>query len=400
MEVLVVVPTRNRAELAPTTIASALADGDPRVSVLVSDNSTEPEQAERLRSWCEEQANERLRYVRPPSPLPMSPHWQWALERALEDGSATNVMYVTDRLVLRPGALGLLLPIAGRYPTDVVTFGDDMIVDHSQPVTLYERPWTGKLLRVDAKQLLRGVARGIFLVAPTMMNTIVPRTVLDDIYRAYGSVFASIAPDHCFSYRCLDRVDSILHFDRPLIVQRALWRSNGHSQIRGVGNADNADFMRELSSGINEHAPVPELLTVTNAVYNEYEYVRQDPASSKLAPLRRRYYLGANARDVARLEDPELRATMRRVLTEHGWSRRTRLGYVLGLCLAAAGFYGRRPRALLRRLLRKSGRTPEFSDSSQALAYTLEHPSTARAEADHLWPVMSRPGATHELESG
>jgi hypothetical protein len=401
MKVVVVVPTRNRADLASTSIASALADRDPRVSVLVSDNSTDPEQVEQLRSWCDERRDEPLRYIRPPEPLPMSAHWQWALERALESPDTTHVMYLTDRLVMRPGALGGLLTIAERHPDEVLTFGDDTIVDYRQPVTISERPWTGKLLRIDSDQLLRVLSRGILIAAPTMLNTVAPRAVMEDIADTYGSVFASIAPDHCFSYRCLDRVDSILHWDRVVIVQWALSRSNGYSQIRGVANAAHADFLRELGeSRINQHAPVPELLTVTNAIYNEYEFVRRERPSSKLAPLRRHYYLGANARDVARLEDPQLRARMGAVLSQHGWSSRTRLRYALGLAVGAAAYYGRHPRALLRRLLRRPATPAQFGEPAQALAYTLEHPSAARTEPDHLWPLMSRPGATRELAAG
>ena len=66
-----------------------------------------------------------------------------------------------------------------------------------------------------------------------MLNSIVPRRLLEEIDHVYGNVFASIAPDHCFAYRCLDRVDSIVYWDRVAIVQQALSRSNGYSQIRG-----------------------------------------------------------------------------------------------------------------------------------------------------------------------
>jgi hypothetical protein len=203
MKAVLVVPTRNRAELAASSIASALADRDPRASVLVSDNSTDPEQMELLRSWCAERADEPLQYVRPPEPLPMSAHWQWALERALESPAVTHVMYVTDRLLVRPGTLGRLLTIAENHRGDVVTFGDDTVIDYRRPVTIFQRPWTGKLLRIRTDQLLRVLGRGILLGAPTMLNTIAPRAVMEDINQTYGSVFASIAPDHCFSYRCL-----------------------------------------------------------------------------------------------------------------------------------------------------------------------------------------------------
>ena len=397
---VVVIPTRNRADLAAESIASVLAEGDPRVTVLVSDNSTDPQQVERLRSWCSDTEGDRVIYLRPPEPLPMSPHWQWALERALET-PATHVMYLTDRLMVRSCALRALLTVAEDRPGDVITFGDDTVIDYEEPVTVFQRPWTGRLLRVDSEQALRALSRGILIGTPTMMNSIVPRGVMEDIAATYGEVFASIAPDHCFGYRCLDRVQSFVHWDHVVIVQRALARSNGFAQIRGVVNAHHEDFLRQLGEmGINEHTPVPQLLTVTNAIYNEYEFVRRDPRSSKLAPLRRHFYLGANARDVARLEDPGLQARMRAVLAEHGWSMPMRLRYLLGLSLSAAGYYWRHPRALLRRLLRGRARPPRFDHAPEALAYTLENPSPARPYPDHLWPLMSRPGSARELAAG
>ena len=88
---------------------------------------------------------------------------------------------------------------------------------------------------------------------------------------------------------------------------------------------------------------------------------------------------------------------MSRVLSDNGWSKRMRLQYMLGLSLSAAGYYWRHPRALLRRLLRRRAAPPQFSDAADALAYTLEHPSPARRDPDHLWPAMSRPGSVREL---
>ena len=90
-------------------------------------------------------------------------------------------------------------------------------------MTLFEHPWTGKLMRVDADQMLRIAARGIVTRcgADGCSTASCRRAVLADIDQAYGNVFASIAPDHCFGYRCLDRVDSILHWT-------GFWSSNAH----------------------------------------------------------------------------------------------------------------------------------------------------------------------------
>ncbi|WP_028062471.1 glycosyltransferase [Solirubrobacter soli] len=398
MQLAVVVPTRNRADIAPAAVRSAL--DDPRVRVVVSDNSTDPEQLERLRAACEALADERVRYLRPPEGLPMTPHWQWALDRALEDPATTHVLYLSDRRALRPGAVAEALAIAERHPATVLTFGDDVLInDEETPVRVVERRWTGRLLRVDAAHMLRISARGMSHVAlPRMLNGITPRTVLDDITQAYGNVFDSIAPDHCFGYRCLDRVDSILHLDKVLVVQRAMGRSNGYSQMRGIVSPDNADFMRELRDlKINQYTPVPELLTVTNAGFNEYEYVRGERVSRKLPAPPRHFYLGANARDVALLQDPALRERMEGVLREHGWTPRMRARYTLALAASAAGYYGRHVEALVARLRSAPPTVVEFGDAELALAYALEHPGEPSAEADHLWPLLSRPGSAHRV---
>ena len=75
MQLAVVVPTRNRADIAPITVTSILAGDDPRVRAIVSDNSTEADQLERLRAACAELPGERVRYLRPPEGMPMTAHW-------------------------------------------------------------------------------------------------------------------------------------------------------------------------------------------------------------------------------------------------------------------------------------------------------------------------------------
>jgi hypothetical protein len=99
------------------------------------------------------------------------------------------------------------------------------------------------------------------------------------------------------------------------------------------------------------------------------------------------------------LEDPQLRARLRRVLFEHGWSNWMRLRYLLGLSASAAGYYGRHPRALLRRRRGQLVSRVDFGDPAEGLAYALEHPGTASPEAQNLWPLLSRAGAAHELST-
>jgi glycosyltransferase involved in cell wall biosynthesis len=100
----VVIPTRNRAELAINALRSVLAESSPAVHVVVSDNSTALEEAEKLSRFCTELGADQVRYIRPPHPQGMSDHWQWALEQARGQSESTHFTYLTDRMVFRPGA--------------------------------------------------------------------------------------------------------------------------------------------------------------------------------------------------------------------------------------------------------------------------------------------------------
>src|SRR5215203_5087776 len=82
---VVVIPTRNRAEITGNAIRSALSqEGSGRLRLLVSDNSTSAAEAASLADFCEQLGDARVTYARPPEPLSMSAHWDWAARRALE----------------------------------------------------------------------------------------------------------------------------------------------------------------------------------------------------------------------------------------------------------------------------------------------------------------------------
>src|SRR6266542_3882086 len=114
--VAVVIPTRNRADLVPAALGSVVSRPPKGVEVVVSDNSTDPDQCERTRNACDQYAPELVRYVRPPEPLDMGTHWQWALDSALSCGDASHVLYLTDRMVFRPAALADVVRLVEKHP--------------------------------------------------------------------------------------------------------------------------------------------------------------------------------------------------------------------------------------------------------------------------------------------
>jgi glycosyltransferase involved in cell wall biosynthesis len=321
---VVVIPTRNRAQLAMNAIASVLEQPLENLSVMVSDNSTSESDREALAEFCRDRADERLRYVRPPISLSMSAHWAWAIEEALRSYSASHFLYLTDRMMFRKRALTEIASVATRYPDRVISYNHDRIVDNVTPVRVEQQPATEQLLAVATSRLVWLLSQAVIHPAvPRMLNCIAPRTILERIRERFGNVFASFSPDFNFCCRCLDVEESILYFDKAPIFHYALSRSNGASVTRGETTADNADFTANAiveDAVINSATPIPGLSTAVNYAFNEYCLFKQQTNSAKFPELDLPKYLQANAIEIRELVDPQLRAELLELLVAHGYN--------------------------------------------------------------------------------
>ena len=149
---LVVIPTRNRASLAKNAIRSIITQNVPGIEILVSDTSTEPEELESLAKDCEKLGHPHLTYVRPPEPLAMAAHWDWAIRQALLSGK-NHFTYLTDRMMFKRDELGPLLDVVANYPHNIISYNHDRIVDDAKPIRIEQLPGSGKLLRVETLRL-------------------------------------------------------------------------------------------------------------------------------------------------------------------------------------------------------------------------------------------------------
>lgn len=272
----IVIPTRNRADLAASAVQSVIDAGLPRVRIMVSDNSTQPDEAERLAAHY---AGTPVQYIRPSKPLAMAAHWEWALGRALDDTSVTHVAFLTDRMMFQEGGLKALLDAMACWPAQVITFAQDRVNDYRYPVELEQSAWSGHVLEVSSNLFVwdwSAVKQATGMAMPRLLNSIVPRSVIDLVRSRFGTVCGnSTSPDFAFAFRSLAVLDSLLYYDRPAIIHYALDRSNGASVARGMVSADHADFMHGLDgSSLLPDAPLPGALTVLNAIMQEYCAVR------------------------------------------------------------------------------------------------------------------------------
>ena len=322
---VVVIPTRNRAQLAMNAVRSLLDQPVDDFHILVSDNSTSQRDRHDLENFCASLADFRLRYVRPPQPLAMPGHWQWAIEQALANYEASHFSYLTDRMMFSDGALKEVLGITALYPDKVISYNHDRICDDMRPIRFEQYEVTQKLLEVESQRLLQLVSEVILHHGlPRMMNCFVPRRVFESIHRRFGNVFTSIAPDFNFCFRCLDLEDSILFYDKSPLFHYAQDRSNGASALRGESTPDTVDFEANLpvDNSIRNYAtPIPSLITATNAVLNEYLIYKLETGSSRFAEIDLPRYLEANAAEIAEVQNPQVRAEMHALLVKHGFSK-------------------------------------------------------------------------------
>lgn len=319
-EITVVVPTRNRTVLAKAALRSVLDQRQAGIRVLVSDNSTSTEERTELAAFCRTLPVASVRYVRPPRPLPMAQHWEWAMETAKTMDSNAHFTVLTDRMLFQPGALRHLLDIVAASPLKVVSYNFDQIEDAQWPIRLHQVQWSGQIFEIRSRHLLSLASRAKFPQAtPRLLNCVVPSTVLKTISARFGDVCTSIAPDYSFAYRCLATQESVLYWDRAPMIAYAVDRSNGSSYARGILSEDARDFLGELrDQRINQFAPIPEFRTNTNMILNEYCFVRSKAASENFPEVDLVEYLKASALDISRIDDQELSTSQKELLLQYG----------------------------------------------------------------------------------
>jgi hypothetical protein len=384
--IAVVVPTRNRSVLAARAARSVIQDAEGSVSLFVSDNSTDPGESEQLSGLCAELGEAAVAYLRPPTPLPMTKHWEWAAHEALERSGASHLVFLTDRMIFKPGAVSDLIAIAAEHPRAVVSYNHDTVLDHVHPIRLRLEPWSGLLVEIPSERLLFLSSRGVIHASlPRMLNCVVPREVLTAVEDLFGTLFASISPDFCFAFRCLATVDSVLFWDSSPLVQHGLDVSHGSTYARGVRSEARQDFAEQLGElKMNFAAPVPEFQTIRNAIIHEYSFVRAESGSDRFPPVDPRGYLAAVVEDLSMFESRKARRQMLDVLADNGWVGAPKRRYDAGMLMLRAMFACWDLARAGSRVVGRFAPGAHFATTEEALAHAERSPRAREEGLAHL----------------
>lgn len=272
MQFSIVVPTRNRAHLLRHALASALSLDHDDFEVVASDNCSTDGTAEVLR----QAAHPRLRVVRPDRSLSMVDHWEFALGQARGDW----VLFLCDDDALLPQTLEVTCEIAcANGDIELVQYGaltfvyDDGIVKAGNYVDV--RPGlalSGRFVSSHAR--LRHNFRRLNGDMPKFLNSAVKRTLIERVQRAHGRMFFDWAPDYSAGSLMLAHTQRFAHVG-PLLMWGENLLSYGSGSQRDPAHL--LSFFRQFDGfdGRLPLSPYPELLTVTNLVYDTLARVRE-----------------------------------------------------------------------------------------------------------------------------
>ncbi len=209
-----------------------------------------------------------------------------------------------------------------QHPDAILTYDDDAVIDDpGRPIHVVRKQLTGRLLRIDAAQLLYLVSRAIFpSCLPRMLNCVLPRQIINNVTEKFGGVFGVVAPDHCCAYRCLAVVDSLYHYDEAVLVQYGQRHSTGTGLFKRQLNEAAADFKANSDpAGLTWAAPIPEIETNINVVFHEYCLAKSQSNSPKFPEVDRTRYFEAIVNELSLLEDDARRTRFEKILRAHGW---------------------------------------------------------------------------------
>lgn len=289
----IVIPTRNRWELAATCLRSAIAQTSSDYEIVVSDNSTDADQSTRLRELVQQIATDEtvsVRYVRPTVPLNMADNWEYATRHAV----GRYVAVLTDRHVIRPGSVAVWKSIVEKTNPDLLVWN---VRSGYSSVSGFERTsaFDGHVtqhapLNVldDFLQFSGWKTESMFFNAlPRSLNCLHRRELADRIRDRHETLYQPLSPDNTSAFLFLAAASDVTYANLPFYCS---WgnESNGEgSAIHGTGG------YASTYPGMDQFAGCPTRIdSVFNTIVRDFlEMQRLEPALQERAYNRPGYYL-------------------------------------------------------------------------------------------------------------
>jgi hypothetical protein len=234
----IVIPTRDRPEYAALAVEGLRRQSFQDFEVILSDNALRRPFAPDPRLFD----GVRFRYVRPPKPLWMTDHWEFAVAHA----RGRYVGILGDKSLLVPSALALLANLLHERSADAASWyiggfeakGPDLSgpgtaftkpIEQANPITVPSAEVLDYLLATYLDPNFEGDT--LLEIRGSIYHGVFSRTLLDAMKARYGRIFRFYAPDVNGQCAAMQVAREVTHIRRPLE-----WRISGPSNGVAVAN--------------------------------------------------------------------------------------------------------------------------------------------------------------------
>ncbi len=307
MKVSIVIPSRERGAYLVHSLRTATAIDDDALEILVSDNASTDDTAERVAAVDDP----RVRYVNTGARLSMRQNFEFALRQSTGD----YIITFGDDDGMIPGQFPVLRGILTRHRPDAVSW---TLPTYGWPVPGYGTKTGGVRLtregafgrpaRIDAARRLRQLEQGLCDPEPPMpglYHGCMSRAYLDALSGPGAPYFRARSPDIYITFRALQHGGDLWHIRHPISINGFSPASTGGSmQSFGSAAEKNADtrFLTEIRTDEVEDI-VPVTKSMSLAYLGTLETARhlypQDPVRPDYLPWYRRALMDAARKDAA-----------------------------------------------------------------------------------------------------
>lgn len=253
MKFSVLLPTRNRLDLLRLAVETVRRQDYDDWEIVVSDNASDDD----IRGFVDTLADERIRYVRSDSLIPVTDNWNRALAHCTgdyiimlgdDDGLLPGYFSSARRLIEAHDAPEVLYTSALLYAYPGVLMGspDGFLISYEKRSIFKDSKQSFLLSKTEAREYVNGSLDFRVNFDYNMQFFLVSRKAVDRL-QAFGSFYQSPYPDYYAANVLLYLADSILIVPTPMVTIGISPKSFGYYYFNDKESAGTA-FLNNMHS--------------------------------------------------------------------------------------------------------------------------------------------------------
>lgn len=260
--ITIVLPTRDRSDFVPIVLKFLQKQTFVDFEVIISDNGVSDLCLEKIKPFL---SDERFKYKRPPKPMNMTDHWNFAIQGTLGE----YISIFNEKFFLRKDALQTIYDAFKEYTPDLISWNyewlgeptflnGDITGDYhptNAPVaTKTFTPSESLAGHFDIEYPLSGNNVRDFLESRygRIYGGCVRRNLIETVIRKYKKVFQPLSPDYTSQFLFLNEAKSGVHIGQSLMLHVVFSAiSNGMNTTKNFDKVK--DFVRDSGLDIDDY---------------------------------------------------------------------------------------------------------------------------------------------------